>query len=499
VQKQEIPEEEEPLQGKKINPIQRQEITEEQEPLQGKFINKVQRREIPEDEEPLQTKKENNTGMPDNLKDGVESLSGIDMSDVRVHYNSGKPTEVGALAYTQGTDIHVSPGQEKHLPHEAWHVVQQVQGRVGPTTQLKNVMVNDDRELEQEADKFAERLGVVQTTGFRDLKAQPMNKIENNQTKIILGQQELEHSFNTKVVQRVTIQIIPLVPPVGNVTIQDIIFGERAESPFAGTMGAHTTAWVAICDTLKNQLIGLDIIAANVKLNRLLTEAEKDISLRFLKDLHPLHLQKLAETLIRAGQKIDVVKISVPEVRALKLQEAISDYLDVVNLLPFSTIWGADTGGHGEGTIHGYIKAYEEGGDLRYPRDISTPLELLWGLFDFNAVNVEAKKEEGELFPSYDIAKDPRKVFNNPAEKDKLRDIGDAEHERYDPMTREEELIAVRIAKHIDYMLIAYPRTSELAGIQREENIMQILRDERGFDLDKRTAVQVLGFYKEML
>ncbi|WP_212556056.1 eCIS core domain-containing protein [Methanosarcina spelaei] len=111
----------------------------------------VQRQEMPE-EEPLQTKKENNTGMPDNLKAGVENLSGIDMSDVKVHYNSDKPAEVGALAYTQGTEIHVAPGQERHLPHEAWHVVQQAQGRVKPTVQLKGVAVNDDEGLEHEAD-----------------------------------------------------------------------------------------------------------------------------------------------------------------------------------------------------------------------------------------------------------------------------------------------------------------------------------------------------------
>jgi len=151
IQCQEIPEEEEPLQGKMIETVQRQEILDEEEPLQGKFES-IQRQEIPEEEEPLQTKRENNTGMPDNLKAGVESLSGMDMNDVRVHYNSNKPPEVGALAYTQGTDIHVAPGQEKYLPHEAWHVVQQAQGRVRPTIQLKDILINDDAGLEKEAD-----------------------------------------------------------------------------------------------------------------------------------------------------------------------------------------------------------------------------------------------------------------------------------------------------------------------------------------------------------
>ena len=63
----------------------------------------------------------NRSGMPDRLKWGIESLSGLDLSGVRVHYGSAKPAQLNALAYTQGREIHVAPGQERHLPHEAWH------------------------------------------------------------------------------------------------------------------------------------------------------------------------------------------------------------------------------------------------------------------------------------------------------------------------------------------------------------------------------------------
>ena len=46
----------------------------------------------------------------------------------------------------------VAPGQERHLPHEAWHVVQQKQGRVQTTRQLKSgVNLNDEVHLEREA------------------------------------------------------------------------------------------------------------------------------------------------------------------------------------------------------------------------------------------------------------------------------------------------------------------------------------------------------------
>lgn len=101
---------------------------------------------------------ENKTGLPDNLKSGVEALSGISMDDTKVHYNSDKPAQLQAHAYAQGNNIHLASGQEKHLPHEAWHVVQQKQGRVKPTTQLKGkVNINDDQGLEHEADVMGQK------------------------------------------------------------------------------------------------------------------------------------------------------------------------------------------------------------------------------------------------------------------------------------------------------------------------------------------------------
>src|SRR5205085_6118303 len=99
---------------------------------------------------PIQTR--NNTGLPDALKSGIENLSGLSMDDVRVHYNSSEPSRLQALAYTRGAGIHIAPGQERYLAHEAWHVVQQQRGRVKPTVQAKGVAINDDAELEREAD-----------------------------------------------------------------------------------------------------------------------------------------------------------------------------------------------------------------------------------------------------------------------------------------------------------------------------------------------------------
>lgn len=96
-------------------------------------------------------------GLPDGLRDGVERLSGLAMDDVRIHRGSPEPARIGALAFTRGRDIHVGPGQERHLPHEAWHVVQQRQGRVAPTMQMAGVGINDDAGLEREADTMGAR------------------------------------------------------------------------------------------------------------------------------------------------------------------------------------------------------------------------------------------------------------------------------------------------------------------------------------------------------
>jgi len=107
---------------------------------------------------PEHSRKENNTGLPNDLKLGIENLSGYSMDDVKVHYNSNKPAQLSAHAYAQGTDIHVASGQEKHLPHEAWHVVQQKKGNVKPTVQLKGRFnINDNSNLEREADVMGMR------------------------------------------------------------------------------------------------------------------------------------------------------------------------------------------------------------------------------------------------------------------------------------------------------------------------------------------------------
>src|ERR1700758_4400901 len=95
--------------------------------------------------------------LPSALKAGIESLPGMSLDDVRVHYNSPEPARLNALAYTQGTDIHVAPGHDRHVAHEAWHIVQQRQGRVSANVRTHIGLSTDERALEVERDLLAKR------------------------------------------------------------------------------------------------------------------------------------------------------------------------------------------------------------------------------------------------------------------------------------------------------------------------------------------------------
>jgi Domain of unknown function (DUF4157) len=166
------------------------------------YGNAIQRN-VTDEEEPLQ-KKANDTGLPDNLKSGIENISGHSMDDVQVHYNSARPAQLQAHAYAQGTDIHIAPGQEKHLPHEAWHVVQQKQGRVKPTIQMKRVNVNDDPVLEKEADVMGSKaLDNVPDRGNIQPGQRPMQRKENNYNRV----SEIKLSSDTNIVQRQDIDL----------------------------------------------------------------------------------------------------------------------------------------------------------------------------------------------------------------------------------------------------------------------------------------------------
>lgn len=129
-------------------------------PLQLK-TNTIQKQEEEQEEQPIQQKSTNPNGLPNTIQTQMENALGADFSSVNIHTNSQSATDVGALAYTQGNDVHFAPGQynpetnsgQELIGHELTHVVQQREGRVQPTTQAAGLPLNDDKGLEAEADE----------------------------------------------------------------------------------------------------------------------------------------------------------------------------------------------------------------------------------------------------------------------------------------------------------------------------------------------------------
>lgn len=76
--------------------------------------------------------------MPEDVQSKMEQSFGTSFNDVNIHTNDKSATDLGALAYTQGNNVHFAPGQynpeskqgQELLGHELTHVVQQKQGRV---------------------------------------------------------------------------------------------------------------------------------------------------------------------------------------------------------------------------------------------------------------------------------------------------------------------------------------------------------------------------------
>jgi|GEM_PF-1260357 uncharacterized protein (TIGR02594 family) len=123
-------------------------------------------------------------GMPGDLVGGFAQTTGHDLSNVQVHYNSNAPSQVGALAYAQGNDIHLGPGQEQHLAHEAAHVVQQREGRVQANTSVNGMAVNDSKSLESEADSMGAKAAQMKTAQFKAVEDESENaKSEGNGAK----------------------------------------------------------------------------------------------------------------------------------------------------------------------------------------------------------------------------------------------------------------------------------------------------------------------------
>ncbi|MCH5251110.1 MAG: DUF4157 domain-containing protein [Lachnospiraceae bacterium] len=115
----------------------------------------------------------NHTGIPTQLKERLGESTGVSFDDVRVRYNLALPAQLDALAYTQGNRVEIATGQERHLPHELGHVVQQKLGAVRTNASINGLAPNTDERLEREVDSMFRSENPVQKKGLQRNQGQP--------------------------------------------------------------------------------------------------------------------------------------------------------------------------------------------------------------------------------------------------------------------------------------------------------------------------------------
>ncbi len=250
----------------------------------------------------------NETGMPTALKSGLENLSGIDLSGVRVHRNSSKPNAIQAHAFTQGQDIHLAPGQEEHLPHEGWHVVQQMQGRVEPTTQVKGVSINDDVGLEREADVMGEKALTAKNINQKKLETQKTNDV-----KLIEGhsRQNTLRDFNqnnaTGFPKSALIQRIPIAPAVA-AAIKALTFAEAITA--IGTVVSSAASIIGLVGAAQNDKTGVspDATLSPTSGDYLMSDVDRDGLAQVFRILYFREVEALVEKELNRGTVLDDAK-----------------------------------------------------------------------------------------------------------------------------------------------------------------------------------------------
>lgn len=326
----------------------------------------------------------NRTGLPDSLKSGVESLSGYSLDDVKVHYNSGKPAQLQAHAYAQGTDIHVGPGQEKHLPHEAWHLVQQKQGRVKPTLQMKaGVNVNDDAGLEKEADVMGAKAASIGLHGppvADEAAFRPANV-----------------AVQRKVIQLISSQIVMNDDPR---RIRHLVIRGRPPRAHGSRMGDHSTAFIVHVEGLNIKLQNLTIPEATHALDEMFQH------IRELPGIAIFETPDVQEELNEfnrhiAGSILAYYSGGGEDMAIHHLQLAVNAYLRARELVPFSTInvaavsVGLAGKGHGESRHAATLSQFERGLDKSITNE--NLIEAVYGLFDDQAAGMVAVENEPKL------------------------------------------------------------------------------------------------------
>ncbi|MGH1334679.1 MAG: DUF4157 domain-containing protein [Aureispira sp.] len=479
----------------------------------------------------------NKTGIPDNLKASIEYMSQVSLSDVRVYYNSNKPAELAAkgkiqkdgqivqeaFAYTEGTNVYIAPGQEKHLAHELWHVVQQKLKQLSADQEVGGTKINTEISEEKEADQQGKKAQSLKTPqgirsselanlpvknpvaqGVFNFQVNPETEMMENldykrekQTHFLTGNKHHKHTTADAVRDNLFSRIAQ-----GNITefaeglallsasylaMPGLDLMEQHKSTPDSEEEIEETPSSSLGKRKRNEPIGLDPREKRSNLgggNYIRKKADTSIAENYLKYNNSLHtLQDKCRALKEVLTKY---KKEEKEASLLELVSMVKGTLtpleNFMDLMPLTNVVDPQRQkGSGEGALKEAITADDSGS------------EALWGFFDAAAITLvtKATTKEGlsKPLPWMDASKYD--------EETSLEDI-------------KKDIAQKMLANHVNIMNMAYPEVVHRSQQEEEkkkqfgtkENIKAYLKEKKleelnAYDDDDVVVTQQTKDFKE--
>jgi len=244
--------------------------------------------------------------------------------------------------------------------------------------------------------------------------------------------------------------------------IVDMKIEGRSKSPFSGTMGAHTTAWIVLKDRIWTQLVGKNLSGAAAQLLQIGLEAEQYfVDMAKVMDADTKQMQALIQAFAHVGLMEEHLKKFAKENdqmdvddqeeapsdwdKVLILQEGIVAILNLMNLLPGASLDVANTNGNREGYNRAVLLEY-----TLYPVD--EVRQAIKDMLDYKGLGHHMET----------IGKTVDEEGWSLWKKEYLKMLGLTD----EPTRNREEAEALIKDHHFDLIHDAYPGALEYAGLQ---------------------------------
>lgn len=176
-----------------------------------------------------------------------------------------------------------------------------------------------------------------------------------------------------------------VVGPDGRV--ERLLFAGRSPSPFSGTMGAHTTAWVVHQDVIRRAVTGEAIPQAMRNLALVARHtAQQETARGGVVGIEPYHQERLNAARSEVEDQVRDVENGHAGTSPQALQRFVNSLLTYTNYLPGATIETANTNGRAEATHRAFLREHPAGAGASAAQLVSAVV----GLFDVHDVQEEA-------------------------------------------------------------------------------------------------------------